>query len=73
VTTAAAGAEGDGTTTQTATRVERQRPSFGITLFSVLLPVGLMMGKALADIFIDDKDNLLRQPSTFLAVRSSRC
>ena len=61
VTTAAAGAEGDGTTTQTSTRVERQRPSFGITLFSVLLPVGLMMGKALADIFIDDKDNLLRQ------------
>jgi GntP family gluconate:H+ symporter len=60
-TTAATVAEGEGTTTQTATRVERQRPSFGITLFSVLLPVGLMMGKALADIFIDDKSNLLRQ------------
>ena len=39
---------------------ERQRPSFGITLFSVLLPVGLMMGKALVDIFIDDENNLLR-------------
>src|SRR6478735_6277574 len=61
VTTAAAGAEGEGTTTQTATRVERQRPSFGITLFSVLLPVGLMMAKALADIFIDDEGNPLRQ------------
>ena len=62
VTTAAAGAEADGaTTTQTATRTERQRPSFGITLFSVLLPVGLMMGKALVDIFIDDKGNLFRQ------------
>jgi GntP family gluconate:H+ symporter len=59
VATAAAG--GEGTTTQTATRVERQRPSFGITLFSVLLPVGLMMGKALVDIFIDDKGNALRQ------------
>jgi len=39
----------------------RKRPSFGITLFSVLLPVGLMMGKALADIFIDDDTQLLRQ------------
>jgi GntP family gluconate:H+ symporter len=62
VTTAAAGAEAEGaTTTQTATRTERRRPSFGITLFSVLLPVGLMMGKALVDIFIDDKGNPLRQ------------
>ena len=47
--------------TQTATRTERQRPSFGITLFSVLLPVALMMGKALADIFIDDKNSVVRQ------------
>jgi GntP family gluconate:H+ symporter len=39
----------------------RRRPSFGITLFSVLLPVFLMLGKALVDIFIDDKKNLLRQ------------
>jgi GntP family gluconate:H+ symporter len=61
VVTAADVAEGEGTTTQTATRVTRQRPSFGITLFSVLLPVALMMGKALADIFIDDKNNVLRQ------------
>ncbi|BBY42281.1 GntP family permease [Mycolicibacterium celeriflavum] len=47
-----------GVATQTATRI---RPKFGITLFSVLLPVGLMMGKALADIFIDDESNVLRQ------------
>lgn len=40
---------------------ERRRPSFGITLFSVLLPVVLMLGKALADIFIDDKKQWLRQ------------
>ena len=63
VTTAEAGAEGDGTLTgtQTATRTERQRPSFGMTMFSVLLPVGLMMGKALVDIFIEDETNLVRQ------------
>ncbi|OBI77037.1 GntP family permease [Mycobacterium sp. E740] len=47
-----------GAATQTETRV---RPSFGITLSSVLLPVALMMGKALVDIFIDDENNLLRQ------------
>jgi GntP family gluconate:H+ symporter len=40
---------------------ERRRPSFGTTLFSVLLPVVLMLGKALADIFIDDKTQWLRQ------------
>jgi GntP family gluconate:H+ symporter len=39
----------------------RRRPSFSITLFSVLLPVVLMLGKALVDIFIKDKSNLLRQ------------
>jgi GntP family gluconate:H+ symporter len=40
---------------------ERKRPSFGITLFSVLLPVVLMLGKALVDIFISDEGQLLRQ------------
>lgn len=54
-------ADGTATATQTATRTERRRPSFGITLFSVLLPVALMMGKALVDIFIDDENNLVRQ------------
>jgi GntP family gluconate:H+ symporter len=49
------------TGTQTATRVQRQRPSFARTMFSVLLPVALMMGKALADVFIDDKTNVARQ------------
>jgi GntP family gluconate:H+ symporter len=37
------------------------RPSFGITIASVLLPVVLMMGKALADIFIDDATDPLRR------------
>ncbi|HKV17526.1 MAG TPA: gluconate:H+ symporter [Mycobacterium sp.] len=54
-------AGGAGAATQTATRTQRQRPSFGVTLFSVLLPVALMMGKALVDIFIEDENNLLRQ------------
>jgi GntP family gluconate:H+ symporter len=39
----------------------RSRPSFGITILSVLLPVALMMGKALADIFIEDETQPLRE------------
>jgi len=38
-----------------------RRPSFGITMLSVLLPVALMMGKALVDIFIDDETQTFRQ------------
>jgi GntP family gluconate:H+ symporter len=38
-----------------------QRPTFVVTLLTVLLPVGLMMGKALADILIDDETDLLRR------------
>ena len=38
----------------------RELPSFGVTLVTVLLPVFLMLLKALADITLDDK-NLLRQ------------
>lgn len=48
------GATGPVTATKT-------RPTFGLTMFSVLLPVALMMGKALVDIFVDDKSHLLRQ------------
>jgi gluconate:H+ symporter, GntP family len=40
---------------------EARRPSFSVTLFSVLLPVVLMLGKALVDIFIDDKKQWFRQ------------
>jgi GntP family gluconate:H+ symporter len=39
----------------------QRRPSFGVTMLSVLLPVVLMLGKALVDIFIDDKSQWLRQ------------
>ncbi len=43
--------------------VERpeRRPSFAITMFSVLLPVVLMLGKALADVLIDDPEAPLRR------------
>jgi GntP family gluconate:H+ symporter len=37
-----------------------RRPSFGMTMFSVLLPVALMLGKALVDIFIDDENQWFR-------------
>ena len=46
---------------QLAEGEERRRPSFAVTLFSILLPVVLMLGKALVDIFIDDKKNVVRQ------------
>ena len=39
---------------------DRRRPGFGITLLSVLLPVVLMMGKALVDILVDDNTSGLR-------------
>ncbi|MGE0219821.1 GntP family permease [Mycolicibacterium sp.] len=55
------GGGGGGTLAGTQTVAQRTRPSFGITLFSVLLPVGLMMAKALVDIFIEDESNIVRQ------------
>ena len=45
----------------TQVRTEPRRPSFGITLFTVLLPVVLMLGKALVDIFIDDNTQWFRR------------
>ncbi|OMB85134.1 GntP family permease [Mycolicibacterium conceptionense] len=53
------GTDSDGGTATTT--VTKTRPTFAITMFSVLLPVALMMGKALVDIFVDDKTHLLRQ------------
>ncbi|PYE16442.1 GntP family gluconate:H+ symporter [Williamsia limnetica] len=38
-----------------------KRPSFAITLFTVLLPVVLMLGKAVAEIFIENDDQIVRQ------------
>src|SRR6202012_5454966 len=38
----------------------RELPGFGITLVTVLLPVALMLLKAFADIWLDDK-NVVRQ------------
>jgi GntP family gluconate:H+ symporter len=42
------------------TEEERGQPSFGMTLFTVLLPVVLMLGKALVDIVITDKNQPVR-------------
>lgn len=42
-----------------------RRPSFGITLATVLLPVVLMMGKAFADIVVDE-DTTLRNVLDFI-------
>jgi GntP family gluconate:H+ symporter len=38
-----------------------RRPSFAITLATVLLPVVLMLGKAILDIVIDDPKNIVQQ------------
>lgn len=56
-----AGADGTPGTDGARTR----RPSFGTTLFAVLTPVVLMMGKALADILVG-KDTLARTVLDFL-------
>jgi GntP family gluconate:H+ symporter len=51
------GAGTGGTDDPGVERISR-RPSFGITLFTVLLPVVLMMAKALVDIFASKGDTL---------------
>jgi gluconate:H+ symporter, GntP family len=38
-----------------------RRPTFAVTIATILLPVGLMLSKAVADIVIDDTDNLTQQ------------
>jgi gluconate:H+ symporter, GntP family len=40
---------------------DARRPSFGITLFSVLLPLVLMLAKAIVDIVINDPENRVQQ------------
>lgn len=41
--------------------VEGRRPSFAVTILTVALPVVLMMGKAVADIVVDDEEQTGRQ------------
>jgi len=43
------------------TEEHARRPSFGMTLASILLPVVLMLAKSLADIIIDDSTQRLQQ------------
>src|SRR6185312_9367249 len=69
--TAGGNPDRDGPTGSTgaATALERRtvkRPTFTTTLLTVLLPVVLMMGKALADIFVADKANPVRSVLDFL-------
>jgi GntP family gluconate:H+ symporter len=59
-------ADGSGGTATTTERRTVARPTFAVTLASVLLPVVLMMGKALADIFIADKNAPVRVVLDFL-------
>jgi GntP family gluconate:H+ symporter len=40
---------------------DQNRPAFGITLATVLLPVALMMAKAIVDIIVDDSDKTVQQ------------
>lgn len=40
---------------------DARRPSFGVTLFSVLLPLVLMLAKAIVDIVINDPENQVQQ------------
>ena len=56
-----------------ATRADVAAPSFGVTIATVLLPVVLMLGKALVDIIVDDPEAASRRSSTSSATRSSRC
>ena len=61
--------DGPSGSTGAATALERRtirRPTFTATLLTVLLPVVLMMGKALADIFIADKANPVRSVLDFI-------
>jgi len=53
--------EAPGTFDADADAEDTRRPSFGITLFSVLLPVVLMLGKALVDIFITNEKHWFRE------------
>jgi GntP family gluconate:H+ symporter len=49
-------------TWESEAREETKRPSFGLTIATVLLPVVLMLGKAVLDIvYNDDPDNIVRQ------------
>jgi GntP family gluconate:H+ symporter len=48
-------------TWETDDRAGEHRPSFGITIATVLLPVVLMLGKAVLDIVIDNPENTAQQ------------
>ena len=49
-----------------AVEKREQRPTFGITVATVLLPVVLMMAKALADVVIDDDGSAVQKVLDFI-------
>lgn len=49
------------TTWESEDRDQGKRPSFGVTIATVLLPVVLMLSKAVADIVIDDPEDMVQQ------------
>jgi len=59
--TAGAESSGSGSDSPVLTKAAVRRPTFVVTIVSVLLPVVLMLGKALADIFIADEEDGVRQ------------
>ncbi|WP_395298479.1 gluconate:H+ symporter [Kitasatospora hibisci] len=54
------------TTTPVETVKHERTPSFGAVLATILLPVVLMLGKALADVVIDDPKALLQRVFDFI-------
>jgi GntP family gluconate:H+ symporter len=60
------GAASSGGATTALERRTIDRPTFATTLATVLVPVILMMGKAMADIFIADKANPVRSVLDFV-------
>jgi len=51
----------EGVVPERATADAARRPGFGITLATVLLPVVLMLAKALTDIIVDDAENTVQR------------
>ena len=51
----------------------RRQPAFGATVLTVLLPVLLMLVKAVCDLTLGKSNGAAQPPSTCSATRRSRC
>lgn len=63
----------DGMIPQRASEDLEKRPSFAATVSTVLLPVVLMMGKALVDIVVDNPENGVQRVADVVGSPSSHC